>query len=211
MTTAHDDDDVGGRRNTGSRGPWDPFKSFRKTISPEERMALLQVKVPIQPPEDFMDTMELRRLKLTRLQDKLRRVGPALIGLGALLAAILAAAIWPPSWLSATPVPANTTEVHAETPPSNEPSAAVTSSNLPGIAEPLAPVPQRVPSARALVPTPAPQTQAPLQVTSARASLKAVPLTTTGTSASPAVRAPKAQKHPPDELDLDTPLAPPVH
>lgn len=210
MTTTRDDDEVGGRRNTGSRGPWDPFKSFRKTISPEERMALLQVKVPIQPPEDFMNTMELRRLKLTRIQDKLRHLGPALIGVGVLLVTLLAVAILRSSWLSTTPVPATTAEVHAATPPTNEPSAAVTRSNL-RVVESLAPSPQRAPSARALVPTIAPQTQAPLQVTSARASLKAVPLATTGSSASPSARAPKVQKHPSDELDVDTPLAPPVH
>jgi len=53
-------------RVTGGR--WNPLASFRKTISPEERLELLRLQPPLLPPEDFMDTAELQRVRYARLR-----------------------------------------------------------------------------------------------------------------------------------------------
>ena len=213
MTTTGNDE-PGGRKDTGR---WDLFKSFRRTISPEERMALLQIKLPIQPPEDFMNTVELRRLRFTRFRDKLRRFVPILIGLGvllaAVLAAVLAAGIWRSSSSLSSRAPATASEVDAATQPNADRPASVANSNLPPTAEPLASLPLPAPSDRAsaLPSTATPQTQAPRQGTSAHAPLKVAPSAAPASSAVPPAPASKAPKHPSDELDVDTPLAPPVH
>ena len=71
-------------------GPWDPFSYFRKTISPTQRLELLRLEVPVLPPEDFMDTADLKRVRFARL----RRWRPALLGLGVLIIALLFAGFW---------------------------------------------------------------------------------------------------------------------
>src|SRR6188474_2752565 len=106
MTHQREDDEspsgnhplVGGVRPT-SGGPWNPLASFRKTISAAQRIELLSMKVPVLPPEDFMDTAEFQRVHAARS----RRFLPLVIGISALFLALLCAGLW--SWLQVAPTP----------------------------------------------------------------------------------------------------------
>ena len=213
VTTSNDDDVADGNRNTGRHGRWDPFKTFRRVLSPEERMQLLMVKRPVQPPEDFMNTVELKLLKSTQWRDQLRHLSPAIIGLGTLFVALLAAVVWWSPWSSApiTPAPDSALEsdVHAASadapgsPSSPARSAASSELTEPSVASPSPdPAPRGSPTHGVSSPQPA------AVAVSARAPSKA-PLQ--ATSAVPPHPAPKAQPRPPEDLDLDTPMAPPVH
>jgi len=205
MTSTRDDDEIVGKRNTGSRGPWNPFQSFRKTISPEERLALLQMKRPIVPPEELMDTGELRRLKLERRRARLRQWMPALVGLGALLFALLLAVVW--RSLSSPPTASQSAQAEAtrQTPdvlPST-PSVA----HSPPSSQPAAPTSQptaQVSAARAsLAPSP------PSAASSTKARPKA-PSPASIASSTPS-RPAAVRERSSGDLDLDTPLAPPIH
>jgi hypothetical protein len=77
-----------------SGGPWDPLASFRKTISPTQRMELLKMKVPVLPPEDFMDTADFQRARAART----RRFMPLIVGLGGALLVLLFVGLWSRFW-----------------------------------------------------------------------------------------------------------------
>ncbi|HKO51970.1 MAG TPA: hypothetical protein VJV79_29880 [Polyangiaceae bacterium] len=204
MTTSHDDETADGTKNTGNHGRWDPFKTFRRFLAPEERMELLQVKRPVLPPEDFMNTVELERLRSTRFRAKLRYLSPALIGLGTFLIVGVAAVLWCRPWSSSSvsPAPAAAPAAHNPVPtPQGTGSDSISSV----IAQASRPSSSSEPSRGVLLPThsaKAPRHPSP-PATAARVPLKTLP---TAPSA-----APKAQKHTPEGLDLDTPMAPPVH
>ena len=114
---------------TGRR--WDPLASFRKTISPTQRMELLKMKVPVLPPEDFMDTAQFKRARAARS----RRFLPLAFGLGALVFALLFAALC--SWIWSAPPPARELAQPAPTPPAAQterPLAAAISGDFPPVA-----------------------------------------------------------------------------
>ena len=75
-------------------GHWDPLASFRKTISPTQRMELLSMKVPVLPPEDFMDTADFERARAARS----RRFMPLVFGLGGVLLVLLFVGLWSRFW-----------------------------------------------------------------------------------------------------------------
>jgi hypothetical protein len=111
-----------------SRGPWDPFAYLRKTISPTQRMELLRLEVPVLPPEDFMDTADFRRARKARL----RRWWPALVGLGAVVVALVFAGLWShqgpsPSANSGSATPALPTQVPSDVVSALHPIAHVAS------------------------------------------------------------------------------------
>lgn len=211
MTTIHDDDAGEGNRNTGSHGRWDPFKTFRRILSPDERMALLRVKRPVQPPEDFMNTVELKLLRSAHRRDQLRHLSPALIGLGTFVVVLVIAILW---WRSPSASPARATALPSESLMAvghiPEPPALVPNpdSNLKATAQASRPSPSTVPPEGASLPSQATPPHASPPPTSARAPGKASPL---ATGPALTVPSPKAQPRPPDDLDLDTPMAPPVH
>jgi hypothetical protein len=156
-----------------------------------------------------MNTVELKRLRATRFRAKLRHLSPALIGLGTFVVVLIAATLWWSPWFSSSVSQAQATapEIPANTPlnPAYPPN-----SNSQGIATASHSSPSTVPSEGASLPehgATSPRHGSPL-TTSAHAPRKTVP---TATSAPPPVPAPKVQKHTPEGLDLDTPMAPPVH
>lgn len=94
------------KKASPSKGPWDPFRYLIKTISPQQRVELLQLQVPILPPEEFMTTRELRTARMARW----RKWWPAMLGGLVLLIATVAAAVHflrsPTSAQSVLPSPA---------------------------------------------------------------------------------------------------------
>jgi hypothetical protein len=111
-------------------GPWDPLASFRKTISPTQRMELLQMKVPVLPPEDFMDTADFQRARRARS----RRFLPLVFALGAILLVLSFMGLWS-RFLSTHPQRDSSTRatpVHPEQPP-----VAAVSSAIQASADPL--------------------------------------------------------------------------
>ncbi|HKO50301.1 MAG TPA: hypothetical protein VJV79_21370 [Polyangiaceae bacterium] len=78
-------------------GPWNPLASFRKTLSATQRIELLSMKVPVLPPEDFMDTAEFQRVRAARS----RRFLPLVVGISAALLLLLCVGLW--SWLKVRP------------------------------------------------------------------------------------------------------------
>jgi hypothetical protein len=99
--------EAGGRR--GSSGPWDIFATLRKTISPADRMALVNLKRPRLPPEDLLEPGQLSPARAARL----RELWPAAIGVAALLSALLFAALW---FVWPTLAPHSTENAKAATP-----------------------------------------------------------------------------------------------
>jgi cytoskeletal protein RodZ len=110
-------------------GPWDPLASYRKTISPTQRMELLQMKVPVLPPEDFMDTADFQRAQRARS----RRFLPLVFALGAFLLVLLFMGLWS-RFLSTPPQRDSSnraTPVHTEQPPVAVVSSAAQTSASP--------------------------------------------------------------------------------
>jgi cytoskeletal protein RodZ len=70
--------------------PWNPLDSVRKTISPTQRLQLLKMQVPVLPPEDFLDTVQLRREQSVRS----RRFRPLVFALGMALLVLLFLSLW---------------------------------------------------------------------------------------------------------------------
>lgn len=149
------------KKASPSKGPWDPFRYLIKTISPQQRAELLQLQVPILPPEEFMTTRELRVVRMKRL----RRWRPAIIGAVVLILALVAAAVhfWgsptidrpSPPTAPLTPEPAATSNslgtaspaVRVSVPPSADTvRAAVTPVEPPSIAPRPASLPSAAPS-----------------------------------------------------------------
>ena len=215
MTTTHDDDSPDGSKNTGNHGRWDPFKTFRRFVSPEERMQLLMMKRPVQPPEDFMNTVELKLMRSTQLRDQLRHLSPALIGLGTLLVVLVVAVFWWQPWLPPTISPAQATALKSDVTSASKddavpvlPSANPIATSGP-IAQPSAAAPATAPAVAA------PRldgTRSP-RPASAEATVAPASRNTASPAAGAALppRAPKVQTRAPEDLDLDTPMAPPVH
>jgi len=210
MTTMHDDDTAEGNRNTGRHGRWDPFKTFRRILSPDERMALLRVKRPVQPPEDFMNTVELKLLRAAQRRDQLRHISPALIGLGTFVVVLVFAILW---WRSPSLDP-----VDAAALPSKSVAMAANTQESPPPVPHLDSTLKATAQAQSPSPSTAPLERAPAPVQGATALPHASPTPTSprapGKASPPAtgpVPAAKVQPRPPDDLDLDTPMAPPVH
>ena len=136
-------------------GRWNPFASMRMTISPDERLALLKMPLPLLPPEDFLSTVEREKLARAR-----RR--PVVIGLVAFVGvAVLGALGWwlwpgvPHPDVQATAVPPSADATLAASPPSTvapvapvatvaQPTAESSASSrppLPAASSPVASVP----------------------------------------------------------------------
>jgi len=205
MTATHDDDRADGTKNTGNHGRWDPFKTFRRFLSPEERMELLRIKRPLRPPEDFMNTVELQQLRSTQFREKLRHLTPAIIGLGTFLVVLIGATLWYQPWssplVSAASATAPAPEVATATSDNHGPATKPNSNSLP-TAQAAPPSPSPVPSEGAS--PPARGATLPPHAS----PRKPVP---TAASAARPVPTPKVQTRHSDDLDLDTPMAPAVH
>ncbi|HEY5377246.1 MAG TPA: hypothetical protein VIK01_26385 [Polyangiaceae bacterium] len=147
-----------------SGGPWDPLSSFRKTISPTQRMELLQMKVPVLPPEDFMDTADFQRARAARW----RRFLPLVLAVGALLFVLLFVGLWSRFW-STTTTPQRDSSTRATPAHIEQPSVASASSAIQATADPLHIAAAVPPTVTALVapaespPTTKPVAQAPIE------------------------------------------------
>ena len=95
--TREDEDNPSGNHPLDARltagGSWNPLASFRKTISATQRMELLRMKIPVLPPEDFMDTADFQRARAARA----RRFRPLVVVISAVLLVLLFAGLR--SWL----------------------------------------------------------------------------------------------------------------
>jgi hypothetical protein len=136
------EENASGEANQKSKRPsgrWNPFVSLRMTISPEQRMALLNMPMPLLPPEDFLSAEE--RKKLARA-----RRGPIIIRL-VVVFGIAALAILVGWWLwpSATHRDAQPKAVspHAASTPSASPAVAA-----PPVVTLTQPTAERIPEAK---------------------------------------------------------------
>jgi len=162
--TREDEDNPSGNHPLDARltagGSWNPLASFRKTISATQRMELLRMKIPVLPPEDFMDTADFQRARAARA----RRFRPLVVVISAVLLVLLFAGLR--SWLQ-----------------SLSPHRDASSEAVPGpgpIAQPPRPTVSSAP----------PNAIAPPRVAPPAAPESAVPASAAPASAAPALRPP---------------------
>jgi hypothetical protein len=196
------------KKASPSKGPWDPFRYLIKTISPQQRVELLRLQVPILPPEEFMTTRELRMARMARL----RRWRPAFIGGGVLLLALVAAAVWfwgSPASVRPLPPPASVAQA---------PTGAAKTLDTPHVAAPTPAPPSAGTSLPSAAQAEAPSASAPLPALSASTAPTPAQKTrasstehSTATKVKPpsATSAPNGQTpHKPDGPDFEQPFNP---